>query len=269
MAQTQLARDALLEAIPGLNVKFLELTTTGDQQQQWSLEQEGGNGLFIKELEKALLEKRADIAVHSAKDMPTILPEGLVIAGYLKRADPRDVLVKRIGCESPQIIATGSPRRRALIQERFPQAKFISIRGTVPTRLKKIAEGCDGAQATILAAAGLERLGINSYAGITFEYLPPHTFVPAAGQGAIALECRIEDAPRWAPYLDQETYCAVSTERAFLKMLGCGCHTAFGAYRKGDTLMLFHEAFGRHDFTISAQNEETIEAEVKKIVQTL
>ena len=269
IAQTELARTALKQAFPDLSVEFLELSTTGDQQQQWSLEKQGGSGLFIKELEKALLDGRADIAVHSAKDMPTALPEGLVIAGYLEREDPRDVLVKKAGCDNPNIIATGSPRRRALIQERFPNSKFIPMRGTVPTRLKKIAEGHENAEATIVAAAGLARLGITEHSGLTFEYLPTDTFIPAAGQGAIALECRTEDAAKWAPYLDPDTFCAVTTERAFLKGLGCGCHTAFGAYREQDTLMLFHESFGTHSFSMTGQDKTAIEAEVNTIINTL
>ncbi|MDA9961897.1 hydroxymethylbilane synthase, partial [Opitutales bacterium] len=139
LKQAELAVEAL-KAGMGAEVELLPLSTTGDRQLEWSLEQEGGKGLFTKELETALLEGRADLAVHSAKDMPTDMPTGLALAGYLPREDPRDMLVFREGVDVPRVIATGSPRRRSQLSERFPEVEWKEIRGNVGTRLRKIAE---------------------------------------------------------------------------------------------------------------------------------
>ena len=148
--------------MPELKFRIEKMVTTGDRQREWSLEKKGGKGLFTKELEDALLEKRADLAVHSAKDLPSEMPEGLSIAGFLPRESPEDVLVLKDGIDAPARIATGSPRRRVQLRFLYPQVEFIEIRGNVDTRLAKIADGY--ADATVLAAAGLNRLGIDSWA---------------------------------------------------------------------------------------------------------
>ncbi len=234
LAQAGLTSALLQEALPGTSVKTLVLTTTGDRQTQWALHEHGGKGLFTKELEEALLEGRADIAVHSAKDLPTELPPGLALAGYLPRADARDVLVRRKECPHPTLIASGSPRRREQGAKLWPAAKWTELRGNVETRLRKIAEG--QADATILAAAGLARLGIKEYPGLVFEPLDTGDMIPAAGQAAIAIECRSSDLPSYAPLLDQRTGFAVTLERTLLAKLGGGCHSAVAAYFDGSAI---------------------------------
>lgn len=242
LAQSELVA-AHLRAALGVEVGLLKIVTTGDRQVEWSLEQKGGKGLFTSELEQALLRGEADIAVHSTKDLPGEMPVGLAVAGYLPRADPRDVLVLREEIAVPRKIATGSPRRRLQTARLYPGVEFCEIRGNVDTRLKKIAEQhlADG---TILAAAGLARLGITGWPGLRFVPLTPEQMVPAVGQGAIAIQCRTADASRLAEPFDAATAAAVNLERAFQTALGGGCHTAFGAHAAVETLYFFHEQTG-------------------------
>lgn len=229
----------------GAETDFLKVVTTGDRRTEWSLEERGGKGLFTKELEHALLNGDADVAVHSAKDLPGDMPAGLAIAGYLPRADPRDVLVLRAGVATPKTIATGSPRRRMQIAMLFPGAQFTQIRGNVDTRLRKIAENtAEGADATLLAAAGLARLHIGNWPGVEFHALGFENMVPAVGQAAIAIQCRASDAAKYAPHLDAETARRVALERAFQSALGAGCHTALGVHAGRDTLWFFHDQIG-------------------------
>ena len=240
LKQADLASSVLAEKL-GVKVETLPLSTTGDQRLEWSLEQEGGKGLFTKELEVALLEGQADIAVHSAKDLPTEMPSGLALAGYLPREDPRDVLVARTEVDSPKVIATGSPRRRAqLLATHWPDAQMKEIRGNVGTRLRKIAVDHE-ADATVLAAAGLLRLGIQDFPGLRFEHLPIEGMVPAPGQAAIALQVREADLARFEVACDAVTAEAVDFERAILATMGGGCQVAVGVHRQGDSLFIFHE----------------------------
>ncbi len=237
---------AFLRERSGFACELLPMTTTGDERHDWSLEKQGGKGLFTKELETALLEGRADVAVHSAKDLPAdIMPQGLALAGFLPRADARDVWVVSDRMEAgslPRRVATGSPRRRAQLCRCFPGAEFCELRGNVHTRLQKIAEGF--ADGTVLAAAGLARLGIPEYAGLRFDVLPVSSMVPAAGQGAIALQTRADDLSIFAKMLDARTGFAVTLERAVLARLGGGCQVAVGVYWEKDTLRIFDEAKG-------------------------
>ncbi|MEO7796558.1 MAG: hydroxymethylbilane synthase [Opitutaceae bacterium] len=234
---------ARLAGIFGVETELLKIVTTGDRQAEWSLENKGGKGLFTGELEAALLRGEADVAVHSTKDLPGEEVAGLTIAGYLPRADVRDVLVLRRGEPTPKTIATGSPRRRLQLAKLFPSVEFSEIRGNVDTRLRKIAEQrvADG---TVLAAAGLARLGITGWPGLEFRALEFTEMVPAVGQGAIAIQCRAADAGRFWAAFDAATAIAVSLERAFQTALGGGCHTAFGAHVTGSTLHFFHEQTG-------------------------
>lgn len=227
----------------GVETELLRIVTTGDKQTDWSLEQKGGKGLFTSELEAAVEQGKADVAVHSAKDLPGDMPAALAIGGYLPRADARDVLVLRAGTDTPATIATGSPRRRAQIARLFPDAAFSELRGNVDTRLKKIA-GQGVADGTILAAAGLKRLGLDTWPGLEFAPLDCEQMVPAVGQGAIAVQCRVDDAAKFAAIFDAATMRAVTMERAFQAALGGGCHTALGAHVAGDTLHLFHAQCG-------------------------
>jgi len=246
LRQAELARAALsaVPSAPWNRVDLLELTTTGDRQRDWSLADQGGKGLFTRELEDAVLDNRAHLAVHSAKDLPTTLPHGLVLAGFLPRADPRDVLVRRADVAVPRTVATGSPRRRAQAPCACPSwgrhPQWLELRGNVDTRLKKIAAG--EADATFLAAAGLDRLGLSAFPGLVFEPLPIDKMIPAAGQGAIALECREADAPLFAPFLCAATARAVFLERIILAALGGGCQNASAVHFAAGVLHVFHES---------------------------
>jgi hydroxymethylbilane synthase len=228
---------------------LLPLVSTGDRQTQWSLEKRGGKGLFTAELEEALLGGKADIAVHSAKDLPGDMPASLEIAGYLPRADPRDVLVQRIDCTSPRNIATSSPRRRLQLAALLPGATFCEIRGNVDTRLNKISVGA--ADATVLAAAGLARLGITAWPGLKFSFFELEKMVPAIGQAAIAVQCRRGEAGQFQPAFDLETGLAVGLERALQSALGAGCHTATAAHVAVGKLYFFDERTGFRSTKIS------------------
>lgn len=259
---------AHLRAALGREVELMKMVTTGDRQTEWSLEKKGGKGLFTSELEQALLRGEADIAVHSTKDLPGEMPAGLAIAGYLTRADTRDVLVLRAGLTAPRTIATGSPRRRLQIARLFPEVTFTEIRGNVDTRLKKIAEQ-HVADGTILAAAGLARLGIAGWPGLEFRPLAHDQMVPAVGQGAIAIQCRAAEAEAFARLFDAATSREVAVERAFQTALGGGCHTAFGAHATGATLYLFHEQTGVQVQPLTPADFAAPTATAARILKTL
>ena len=244
LAQTEMVAAHLRENL-GVETELLKIVTTGDKQTEWSLENKGGKGLFTGELEAALHGGEADVAVHSTKDLPGDMHPGLAVGGYMPRADTRDMLVLRGGVEIPLSIATGSPRRRLQMAALFPGVVFTEIRGNVDTRLRKIGEQ-HVADGTILAAAGLQRLGISTWPGVEFMPLTFEQMVPAVGQGAIGVQCRLEDAAKFAAVLDAATARTVTLERAFQSALGAGCHTAFAAHATASTLYLFHEAIGLH-----------------------
>ena len=250
LKQTEMVA-AHLRAKLGVETELLKLVTTGDRQVEWSLETKGGKGLFTSELEGALQRSEADIAVHSTKDLPGDMPAGLAIAGYMPREDTRDVLVLRAGVAQPKTIATGSPRRRKQLALLYPNVEFTEIRGNVDTRLKKIGEQ-HVADGTVLASAGLRRLGIGNWPGVEFHALGYQDMVPAVGQGAIAVQCRTADVAHFAAVFDAATARAVDLERAFQTALGVGCHTAFGAHAANDTLYFFHEQIGTRSFPITA-----------------
>jgi len=285
LAQAALVAARLREKL-GVAVELLPMTTTGDRQVQWSLEKQGGKGLFTTELEQAVIDGVADLAVHSTKDLPGHTSPQLIIAGYLPRADPRDVLVLRSGTakfgseghgptrpcpkSGSLTLATSSPRRRGQLALLYPEATFCEIRGNVETRLNKLAENeADGAEATVLAAAGLARLGIATWPGLEFRPLALSEMVPAVGQGAIAVQTRIEDAARYAAILHADTAHAVRIERAFQAALGGGCHTDFAAHAAGDTLHLFHEKIGLRRFPLSEAEVHAPADTAKRILNTL
>ena len=259
LVQTEMVADHL-RATLGVEVELLKIVTTGDQRTDWSLEKQGGKGLFTKELEEALLRGEADVAVHSCKDLPGQMPAGLAVAGYLPREDPRDILVLRDGIETPALIATGSPRRRLQLGMIFPDATYTEIRGNVDTRLRKIGQD-HVADATVLAAAGLRRLGIDGWKGVKFHALDCQHMVPAVGQAAIALQTRTADAERIRRVLDHRTYRAVTLERAFQTALGGGCQTAFAAHVTADTLWFYHHEIGLRTLPLS-------DAEIDNPVET-
>ncbi len=249
LAQTEMVAAHLRQSL-GVPTDLLKLVTTGDKQADWSLEQKGGKGLFTSELESALLRGEADVAVHSTKDLPGDMPAGLAIAGYLPREDTRDVLVLRNGVAVPKTLATGSPRRRMQVSLLFPEVRFTEIRGNVDTRLRKIGEQ-HMADGTVLAAAGLNRLGIGNWPGVEFHALGFNDMVPAVGQGAVAVQCRAAEVARFAGVFDASTARFVTLERAFQHALGGGCHTAFAAHATADALYLFHENIGRRSLPLT------------------
>jgi hydroxymethylbilane synthase len=222
---------AILEVL-GHAVSIQVITTTGDLIQDRRLEAVGGKGAFLKEIEEALLAHEVDLAVHSLKDVPTTLPEGLRLAAVLERADPRDALVSNgprlLDLPPGSRVGTTSLRRQAVLRELRPDLMVSDLRGNVDTRLTRLREG--RFDAILLAMAGLVRLG---RAAEVTEALDPVQFVPAPGQGAIALECREEDrslADAVAPLNHLPSASAVAAERAFLYGLGGGCNVPLGAY---------------------------------------
>jgi hydroxymethylbilane synthase len=226
---TALGHECLIEIIK----------TTGDKITDAPLARIGGKGLFTKEIEEALLDGRADLAVHSLKDLPTELPEGLTLAALPPREDPRDAVIGRKLADLAQgaAVGTSSLRRGAQLRRLRPDLRIESIRGNLDTRLRKLDEG--QYDAIVLASAGLRRLG---WEGRIAELLPVETMCPAAGQGALAIETRVSDAAQDAcAALDHaDTRAAVTAERAFLRSLGGGCQVPIGAYASaaGATLRL-------------------------------
>lgn len=252
----------------GLPTELLRLVTTGDRQTEWSLEKKGGKGLFTSELEQALLRGEADLAVHSTKDLPGEMPEGLEIAGYLPREDPRDVLVAQTGLGALKLVATGSPRRRLQLSRLHPGVTFTEIRGNVDTRLKKIGE-LKLADASVLAAAGLRRLGIQAWPGIEFRPFAVTDMVPAVGQAAIAVQCRVGEGAAWRAVFDDRTFRQVTLERAFQRALGGGCHTAVAVHATDVSLHLFHEQIGAHHRDLSPSELASPEATAGRILREL
>lgn len=232
-----------IESLHNIEVELLPITTKGDIIIDQPLAKIGGKGLFVKELERALLEKKADIAVHSMKDVPMQLPEGLVIPVICEREDPRDVIVSRHDVSFQQlttgsIIGTSSARRREQLRRSCPHFNYVDIRGNVGTRLEKLASG--QYDALVLAAAGMIRLGLG---GKISEYLPCKDHIPSPGQGAIGIECRREDKALielLAPLSHEPTQCCVTAERAFSATLNGSCELPLGAYAvlKGDEIHL-------------------------------
>lgn len=266
--QSNLVRDAILTADPSAEVDIHEVTTTGDRQYEWSLEDQGGSGLFTKEIEQHVLQGEADIAVHSSKDLPAQIVDGLSIAGYLPRAKVHDVLIIREGLATPSAIATGSPRRREQLAARFPQAQWLEMRGNIETRLNKIRDGY--ADATVLAAAGLNRLGISRWEGVTFQSIAFEEVVPAPGQGAIAVECRAGEEDRLpSSIFCLETHRTVSAEKRLMSLLGGGCHSCIGAHLAGDRLLVFHEDCRFYEFRINPEDESDMQEQLTRIVKQL
>jgi hydroxymethylbilane synthase len=242
MRQTEIAIETLGAACPHWDFELIPMSTTGDERLAWSLETSGGKGLFTSALEEAIVKGAGDLAVHSSKDLPTEMPDGVVLAGFLPRAPAGDLLIIRESVTEPAVIATSSPRRRAQLKAIYPEAEWKEIRGNVNTRLKKIADG--EADATVMAQAGLHRLGIDHYEGLRFVPLSITQSVPAAGQGAIGLQVRTEDGPVFASLLCEVTARAVHLERAYLAAMGGGCHSATAAHFDNGKLHVYDEATG-------------------------
>ena len=228
---------------PGLEVSFLEMTTAGDRFLAAPLSAVGGKGLFVKEIEQCLLDGRADLAVHSLKDMTSVLPPGLLLAALPAREDPRDALCGPPGLSLEQLpqgarLGTSSLRRSCLLRAQRPDVEIVSLRGNVQTRLNRMRElKLHGA---VLAFAGLKRLGLEAEIA---EVLPTSVSLPAVGQGVLAIQCRTEDAgvrALLAPMDDATTRVAVTAERAFMARLEGGCTVPLAGYAtvEGQTVHL-------------------------------
>ncbi|CAA6677950.1 MULTISPECIES: hydroxymethylbilane synthase [unclassified Lentimonas] len=267
LKQTEMVLAWLQAKLPEDHFEELHLTTKVDERLSWSLEKRGGIGLFTKELEDALLDGRAQLAVHSAKDMPTAFQADLHVAGYMPRARATDVLVHRSDCPEPTAIATSSPRRRAQLGLIRDNAEWTTIRGNVGTRLRKITEG--EADATLLAAAGLDRLDITAHEGLEFVELPIEQVVPAPGQAAIAIQCRAADLPKYEHLFCEQTKLAVELERAFLRKLGGGCQTPVGAHYTDGTFYIFHPETGHTSFEFELDSLDDIEPILESIFNDL
>jgi hydroxymethylbilane synthase len=240
LIQTGLVRDALAAAVPALAapdaIEVVVIRTTGDMIQDRALSEAGGKGLFVKEIEEALLSGRIDAAVHSMKDMPTAQPAGLVISAFLPREDARDVLIAgdvgRIAdLKQGAIVGTAALRRRAQLLYTRPDLKIVIIRGNVDTRLAKREAG--EVEATLLALAGLKRLGLNVGTPV-----PESEMLPAVGQGAVCIECRIDDARMigWLAAINHAaTATCVAAEHAMLAVLDGSCRTPIAGHAILDT----------------------------------
>lgn len=232
MWQAQFVQWLLEEQWPEDHFTILGIKTTGDDQ-SISISKEGGKGLYIKELEQALIDNKVDFCVHSMKDFPVVPAEGCSLAAIVERGEVRDVLISKEKQPLKEFtkdmkIGTSSLRRRAVLEAMGCQAKVVEIRGNIDTRIRKMQEGeVDG---IILAAAGVLRLGLENEIS---EYFDPKTFIPAPGQGAIAVECRTDDDElrlKLRRVHHDESGQAVLAERAFLRALGGNCMLPLGAY---------------------------------------
>ncbi len=242
--QTDRVASLLLSRFPELRFEIVAITTGGDKNLSKPIAELGMRGVFVKELEEALLAGQVDLVVHSLKDLPTDLPDGLTLAAIPERVDPRDVLVSHGRLPFSQLaagarVATSSRRRSAQLLVLRSDLEFVDIRGNIPTRLRKHDEGhCD---AMVLAAAGLLRLGLSDRIS---EYLDPATSMPAVGQGALAVECRLEDQDTLAiagAIDDPQLRARITAERAFLDCLGGGCSVPVGALaREEKGLIVLH-----------------------------
>ena len=237
--QSQLVMDAIAAAHPDVTLELVTMKTTGDKNLDRTLEQIGGKGLFVRELDQALRDGRADFTVHSLKDMPMETPEDLPLAAFSDRADPRDCLVLPAGVtqwDRSKPVGCASKRRQLQLKALYPELIVLPVRGNVQTRLRKLDSGEYGA--LVLAAAGLKRLGLE---GRIARYFEPTELLPAAGQGILAVQTRrgmdtaVLDAVR-----DEAGTCCALAERAFVRALGGGCTSPVAAYATvdGDTLTL-------------------------------
>jgi len=252
---------AALKAIPGApDPELVLIRTEGDRIQDVPLSQVDGKAFFTKEIEEALLTDRADIAVHSLKDLATEMPQGLALGAVLEREDPRDVLIARdVGSledlPAGARVGTSSLRRRALLARWRKDLELVELRGNVPTRIEKLDR--DGYDAIVLAAAGVKRLGLEDRIS---SYLPFERFLPAVSQGAIGVQIRSGDeaVERWVEVLDHPpTRFATAAERAFLRTVEGGCHVPVGAFAepRGEALLRLRAVVCSLDGSSSVEGE--------------
>ncbi len=257
--QAEYVKAALEQAHPGIQVELIKMVTQGDKILDTPLAKVGGKGLFVKELENGMLQGEADIAVHSMKDVPVEFPEGLHLATICPREDPRDAFVSNRYTSFASLpegarVGTSSLRRQCQLRKHRPDLQILDLRGNVNTRLKKLDD--NQYDAIILAAAGLIRLGFQERIR---EFLSPQTSLPAIGQGAVGIECRIDDErihTLLAPLNDKTTHIRVSAERAMNSRLEGGCQVPIAGYAelKGEELWL-RGLVGRPDGSHIIQGE--------------
>jgi len=228
LALTQAERAVSSLRAPGIELVLVPITTAGDRDRSRPFGEIGSRGVFVKELEEALLERRIDIAVHSAKDLTAADPEGLAIGAYLRREDPRDALCGSAELRPGMRIGTASVRRKAQLLALEPSLSIEPLRGNIDTRLRKRDER--GLDAIVLAACGLDRLGLGGEIGHRFE---PERILPEAGQGALALQVRDGDEHLVAAADDHETRDRVEAERAVVAAVGGGCLAPVAAHHDG------------------------------------
>lgn len=263
LIQTDMVKQKIEEAFPQARVEVVTFSTKGDELLDRPLPSFGGKGVFTRELEEALLEERIDLAVHSAKDMPTKLPQGLSVGAVLRRGTPKDVIVTRDGTKLSDltpgsVVGTGSLRRELQVKEINPLVKIRPIRGNVQTRLRKLSDG--QYDAVVLAAAGLERLGLTGSEEYHYEYLDTSICLPAAGQAILAAECRTGHLKEVLERIhDRAAAVSLSAERAYLAAIGGGCNAPAAAYSYlvGDVLRMevMFAADGRHMRRVSGERK--------------
>jgi hydroxymethylbilane synthase len=231
LTQAEIVADALRGAMTAVEVAIVPITTAGDRDRSKPFGEIGARGVFVKEIEEALLAGRIDVAVHSAKDMTSSDTDGLMVGAYLRRQDPRDALCGAVGLLPGLRIGTASVRRRAQLLALEPTLSVEPLRGNVDTRLRKRGER--GLDAIVLAAAGLERLGLSGEIGYRFS---PEEVLPEAGQGAVGLQVRVGEDHLVARLDDPQTRERVQAERACVSRIGGGCLAPVAAYHDGETL---------------------------------
>ena len=232
LALTQAERASSHLRAPGIEIALVPITTAGDKDRTKPFGEIGSRGVFVKELEEALLEHRIDVAVHSAKDMTSSDPEGLVVGAYLERDDPRDALCGATEIRPGMRVGTASARRKAQLLALEPTLSIEGLRGNIDTRLRKRGER--GLDAVVLAACGLDRLGLGAEIGYRFD---PDELLPEAAQGALALQVRAEETHLVAAADHAETRRRVEAERAAVATVGGGCLAPVAAYHDGSTLV--------------------------------
>jgi hydroxymethylbilane synthase len=231
LALTQAEQAAAALRRPGVEIAFVPITTAGDRDRTRPFGEIGERGVFVKEIEEALLEGRIDLAVHSAKDLTSTDTGGLVVGAYLERDDPRDALIGATAIRPKMRIGTASARRRAQLLALEPSLRVESLRGNVETRLRKMRER--GLDAIVLAACGLDRLGLAAEIGLRLE---PDQMLPEAAQGALALQVRVGEESLAAHADHAETRRRVELERSCVATVGAGCLAPVGAHHDGTTL---------------------------------
>ena len=270
-AQTDWVAAKLRAHVPDVELELIPIETFGDVHHDVALTPELGQSFFTKEIESALLEGRIDVAVHSCKDLATVLPDGLRLSAIPEREDPRDVLVSRAGtlAELPSgaRVGTSSPRRKGFLTAARPDLDVVDLRGNVPTRVRAVDEG--RLDAAVLAAAGLRRLGM---AERITEWLEPPVMTPAAAQGALAIQTRVGDEAAnalVAPLDHAPSRAEVTAERACLRCLEAGCHAPLGALARIsettlrlDAALLAPEGLVRADAWGGADDAEALGAAV-------